>query len=421
MSDQKNGTIVQFNKHFKEANETKLRYRIMLGSAGSGKSVNIAQDYILKLSHMPYAGANLMVVRSTEASNASSTFAELVGAIHRMGLSEQWVIRTSPMYLECKSTGCTIIFRGCNDTRAIERIKSVTVKRGKLCWIWVEEATEIKASDFEILDDRLRGVLPSENLYYQITLSFNPINAQHWIKLNLWDSASPDVFRHHSTYLQNRFIDEAYKARMLRRKEVDPEGYRIYGLGEWGDTGGNILRNYRQFVVPKDLNWYDSVVLAQDFGFNHANVILLVGYKDSEMYVISEIYEYEKHTKELIALAVRHSLPATCIMYCDSAEPDRIKEWKEAGWKAIGVKKDKGSVLAQIDYLKQRMIYIDVSCVNTFKEAQQWRWKKDGNGLVLDQPLEVMDDAMAALRYATEPYRKTRRMRTIKKTVLGIY
>ncbi|HBG0292552.1 TPA: PBSX family phage terminase large subunit, partial [Clostridioides difficile] len=40
---------IDFNPAFKGANFTKKRYRAMKGSAGSGKSVNVAQDYILKL------------------------------------------------------------------------------------------------------------------------------------------------------------------------------------------------------------------------------------------------------------------------------------------------------------------------------------------------------------------------------------
>lgn len=36
---------VQFNAHFKPVNRSKRRYRALRGSAGSGKSVNIAQDY----------------------------------------------------------------------------------------------------------------------------------------------------------------------------------------------------------------------------------------------------------------------------------------------------------------------------------------------------------------------------------------
>lgn len=35
---------VGFNRNFKEFNECKKRYRLAKGSAGSGKSVNIAQN-----------------------------------------------------------------------------------------------------------------------------------------------------------------------------------------------------------------------------------------------------------------------------------------------------------------------------------------------------------------------------------------
>lgn len=88
-------------------------------------------------------------------------------------------------------------------------------------------------------------------------------------------------------------------------------------------------------------------------------------------------------------------------MYCDSAEPDRIKMWKKAGYKAKGVKKSPGSVKAQIDYLKQLKIHIHPSCRNTIKEIQQWKWKRDEKaGIYLDEPVEFMDDAMAALRYS---------------------
>lgn len=40
---------VGFNGNFKEFNECKKRYRLAKGSAGSGKSVNIAQNFIIKL------------------------------------------------------------------------------------------------------------------------------------------------------------------------------------------------------------------------------------------------------------------------------------------------------------------------------------------------------------------------------------
>lgn len=401
---------ISFNSIFKEANRTKNRYRIMKGSAGSGKSVNIAQDYILKLMDNKYKGANLLVIRKAESTNKYSTYAELTSAIYKIfgdSYRNYWTIHQNPLEIISKVTGNGIIFRGVNDARQREKIKSINFPHGKLTWIWAEEATELMESDVDILDDRLRGILDNENLYYQITFTFNPVSATHWIKRKYFDYESTDIFTHHSTYLTNRFIDEAYHRRMQMRKEQDPEGYRVYGLGDWGETGGAILNNYRVHEFEIQHSCFDSMLLSQDFGYNHANCILLVGFKDGEIFICHEIYVHEKDTSEIIQLANEQKLPKYLYMYCDSAEPDRIKMWKKAGYIAMPVKKEPNSVKAQIDYLKGTKIHIHPRCVNTIKEIQQWKWKKDEKtGLYLDQPVEFMDDAMAALRYSVEPIRR---------------
>lgn len=413
---------VKLNPVFREFNRTKCRYRVAKGSAGSGKSVNICKDYIMKLSDMKYKGANLLVVRQTEASHKDSTYAELLNAIHSMGLSSFWTWTTTPLTMTCKTTGNSIIFRGFNDARARERVKSITFPHGKLTWIFCEEATELQESDVDILDDRLRGELENPNLYYQMTFSFNPISASHWIKRKYWDYDSPDIFRCHSTYKDNRFLDAAYHRRMMMRKEQDPDGYRIYGEGEWGEVGGVILHNYIIEELPTDFDRYDSVHYSQDFGFNHANCILEVGFKDDEIWVLREIYVHEKDTNEIIQLANQYEFDKKKIMYCDSAEPDRIQMWSKAGYKARPVKKEPGSVAAQIDYLKQHKIHINASCINTIKEIQQWKWKKDRtSGLYTDEPVDIFDDAMAALRYCIEPYRQpSKKAKTMSKNALGL-
>ena len=412
---------VEMNSVFKEFNKTKCRYRLAKGSAGSGKSVDIATDFILKLSDIKYKGANLLVVRQTETSHKDSTFAELLSAINRMGLSRFWSYTLTPLTLTCKTTGNMIIFRGFSDQRARERVKSITFPQGKLCWIWAEEATELQESDCDILDDRLRGQLDNPNLYYQMTFSFNPVSASHWIKRKYWDYESDDIFKCHSTYLDNRFLDESYHKRMMMRKEQDPEGYQVYGLGEWGELGGLILTNYVVEDLSTDFNRYDNVLYSQDFGYNHANCILEVGFKDDEIYILRELYVHEKDTDEIIQLANEMSIDKHKKMWCDSAEPDRIKMWQKAGYKAEGVKKEQGSVNAQIDYLKQHKIHINGCCLNTIKEIQQWKWQKDKTtGLYIDTPVDFMDDAMAALRYSVENYRRNKRLKTMNKSLLGL-
>lgn len=402
---------IQANAAFKEVNRSQKRYIVMKGSAGSGKSYDTAQNYILRL--MQDKGRNLVAMRKSDITNRDSTFAELTGAIYRMFGDKAdlyWKINTSPLQLTCKANGNKIIFRGMNDEKQREKLKSITFQNGKLTDVWLEEATEFTQADVEIIDDRLRGELPPGQ-FYQIRMTFNPVNKNHWIKKVFFDMSDPNVLTHHSTFLNNRFIDEAYRARMERRKLVDPDGYRIYGLGEWGEIGGLILSNYivEEFNTSPDC--FDYMVNAQDFGFNHANCIGEVGFKDGELYLCKELYVFEKDTAEIIQLANSKGFNKSLTMWCDSAEPDRIKMWQKAGYRARAVNKggSNGSIRAQIDHLKQHRIHIHPSCVNTIKEIQQWKWRKDEKtGEYLDEPVAFQDDAMAMLRYSIEQERRTK-------------
>lgn len=416
--------FASFNSCFRDANATRARYRILCGGAGSGKSFNTAQDFILKLSDKRYSGANLMVIRKTESAGRHSAFAELCGAVRRIfrGDSDKfWRIKQEPMTLQSTLTGNSVIFRGMKDASQRERVKSVAFTEGKLVWIWCEEATELEAGDFDILDDRLRGDLSgvNPNLYYQITMTFNPTSADHWIKRRFFDCApSSDVFIHRSVFGDNRFIDKNYTDRMERRRIYDPEGYRIYALGEWGGRSEGLILPHFEVddltgVMP------DRYCLAQDFGYNHANCILMVGEHDDSILVLRELYCRGLDTGEIIRLTNEQMFPKTAVMYCDSAEPDRIKMWRQAGYKAIPVKKGAGSVSAQIDFLKGRRIIIDGSCVNLIHELEGWRWMRDTvSGEYIDIPAPSPDDAIAALRYSTEHFRG--RVRTMKKGLLGL-
>jgi len=146
--------------------------------------------------------------------------------------------------------------------------------------------------------------------------------------------------------------------------------------------------------------------------------------KDDNIYILDEVYVYEKETAEIIPLAIEKGIPMNKEMWCDSAEPDRIKTWKRAGFRAKPVVKektnDKKYQAAQIDWLKgvvdkgktiKRMIYVHPHCTNTIAELQQWKWKKDEKtGEYEDEPVPIMDDAMAALRYGCERWRKKKKV-----------
>ena len=217
-----------------------------------------------------------------------------------------------------------------------------------------------------------------------------------------------------ATYLDNRFIDEAYHERMMKRKELDPEGYKVYGLGEWGSIGGIIFHNYEIKELNKDainIRYY-----GMDFGFNHYTALLDVCFKDDDIYVCRELYEREKDMAEIIKQMNMEGWRKNVELWCDSAEPDRIQMLVKAGYRAMPVKKGQGSVKAQIDWLKgiindknvcKRKIYIHPDCTGLIKEIQEYRWKLDTkSNTYLDEPVDFGDDAIAGLRYSIERLRQ---------------
>lgn len=409
--------IIQRNKIFRDISRSTARYRIWKGGAGSGKSTDIAIGKIKKLSDPRYKGSNLLCVRKVNASNRDSTFAELKKAakkIYGENCDRVWQFpdgRSASLYAKNLVTGAEVLFRGCYNQDDIEKIKSVTFENGNLTDIWIEEATEIEEKDFEILDDRLRGILRN-GLFYQMDLSFNPVPS--WIKKRFFDIPDDNAFICESTYLDNRFIDDAYKRRMDERKRRDPDGYRIYGAGQWGQLGGLIFSNWE--VRDFDTNLFNVRSYGQDFGFNHANVLLDLAFKDDNIYICRELTRTEIDTNEIIKDAIINGWSKSVEMWCDSAEPDRIKMWRTAGFNAKPVSKEKNSIKGQIDWIKgimskdkvlNRKIFIHPSCVNTIKEIQQYRWKRDEKeGVYLDEPVDFFDDHMAALRYGIERLRK---------------
>ena len=89
---------IQMNPGFREVDRSRKRYIVMKGSAGSGKSVDTAQNYILRL--MQDKGRNLVAMRKSDISNRDSTYAELTGALYRMfgdRYESYWKINKSPM------------------------------------------------------------------------------------------------------------------------------------------------------------------------------------------------------------------------------------------------------------------------------------------------------------------------------------
>jgi phage terminase large subunit len=375
------------------------RFNVWIGGAGSGKSVGAAQRYVYRLT--AESGHNLLVIRKVGVSHRYSTFASLVYWIYTWHLDSLYEINDSTMHIRNKLNGNEVIFRGMNDFRARERAKSVTFKSGPLTDIWIEEASELETEDFEQLNLRLRGTAPQP---FQMTLTFNPINVDHWLKVKFFDNPRESATIIHSTYLDNRFIDDDYRAQFDALKITDPIMYDVYALGKWGQLGEKaftniVFENCRYAVAD-----FDKVLYGQDFGFNHYNAIEGLGLKDGEIYSFSELYVRQKTNAEIIQANEReHVLAHDQRCRADSAEPKSITEWTSSGYCIEPAKKGPDSVQAQFGYLRAHRWHIDPEkCPGLAAEVRGANYKKDRNGKLTEEIVSFHDDALAACRYAIE-------------------
>jgi phage terminase large subunit len=145
--------------------------------------------------------------------------------------SNDFDINKTDMRIVYKINGNEILFAGLDD---VEKLKSIY---NSTC-IWIEEASEIDADDYRQLDIRLRG---QTKQYKQIIFSFNPVSITHWLKSEFFDIAKEDTTTSHTTYLDNKFLDDEAIKVLEGFKTTDPYYYAVYCKGEWGVLGKTVF------------------------------------------------------------------------------------------------------------------------------------------------------------------------------------
>lgn len=127
------------------------------------------------------------------------------------------------------------------------KVTSITVKRGHICFAWLEEAYEVSEDAFNRIDESLRGQLP-EGYYIQWILTFNPWDAGCFLKARFFDHQSPNVLAMTTTYKCNEWLSDADREMFEDMRRTDPERYKVAGLGEWGIAEGQYFTQWRESI-----------------------------------------------------------------------------------------------------------------------------------------------------------------------------
>lgn len=405
------GNILSLNqivgKGYKEYWNFKGRYRVCKGSRASKKSKTTALNFVYRI--MKYPQANLLVIRKVFGTLKDSCYTDLKWAIHRFGVDSLFDCKLSPLEITYKPTGQKILFRGLDDPL---KITSITVDVGCLCWCWIEEAYEITSEDdFNMLDESIRGITP-ENLFKQITITFNPWNEHHWLKKRFFDTPNGNILAMTTNYMCNEWLDNADLKVFEDMKNNNPRRYQVAGLGNWGITDGLVYENWQEHIFTLDnvkkLSCIESV-FGLDFGYTNDPTALfcgLIDIKNKVLYVFDEMYE-KGMSNEKIAEKIRNMGYSKETITADCAEPKSIDRLRELGIRRVKpARKGKDSINNGIDFIQGFKIFIHPKCENFIKEIGSYCWDKDKEGHSTNKPVDTNNHLMDAMRYALEGYIK---------------
>lgn len=398
------------------------RYRVVKGSRASKKSKTTALWYIYNL--MKHPNANLLVVRKTFRTLKDSCFTELQWAANRLQVDHLWKFTANPLEATYKPTGQKIYFRGLDDPL---KVTSITVDKGFLCWLWIEEAYEImKEADFDMLDESIRGEVP-DDLFKQITITFNPWNERHWLRTRFFcdlagrDSEGRPIYKERkdpvsddgeilaitTNYLINEWLDKADFAVFDRMKINNPRRYAVAGLGGWGVVEGLIYENWREESFDlKDMPKDAQSAFGLDFGYTNDPTALFCGFvslSEKRIYVWDEIYKKGMSNKAIYEEVAKMGYAKERIT-ADSAEPKSIDELSGLGLRIKGATKGKDSINNGIQWVQDMEIIIHPRCVNFMTEVSNYQWQVDKFNKKLNEPEDDNNHLMDAMRYGVERF-----------------
>ena len=373
----------------------------LYGSAGSGKSRFAAQKEIVKSFRSERRDRKTLIVRKVAKTLKDSVYSELKGVIYQWKLDDCFDILKSPLQITNKITGVVFLFIGLDD---VEKVKSISgVDR-----IWIEEATELtQQNELDQLRLRLRGFDK-----VQITLSYNPIDEHHWINTDLHEQKPAGHFFSHSTYRDNEQLlakDPNYAKFIESTKETNPNYYRVYGLGLWGQVVEGLI--YPESVTgadfPKDAAGNDDIhAYGLDFGFSDPTALVALHFRDAlpKKHLIAKEVLYESGldgpamVRRFDDLRVRRDV----LIVADSARPEMIKSLQDAGYYVRSCEKFAGSVLSGINRVRKFDVQIVAGSKNLTKEVHNYQ-KHQIQGHWTEEPApRQVDHGMDAMRYGSE-------------------
>jgi phage terminase large subunit len=365
---------IRTNKVFKHLLKSDKKIIIEQGGARSGKTYNILL-WIVTVYCNQNSGKVITICRKTFPAIRSTVMRDFIEILrnnniydpenHNRSSSEYWLYDNLVEFI------------------SLDQAQKVRGRKRDL--LFINEANELSYEDWQQLIFRTTG---------RIIIDYNPADEYHWI----YEKVIPreDAEFHRTTFMDNPFLEQSIIDEIKRLKDLDPNYWRVYGLGLQGSNEDNVFSNFEMVDnIPESAK---LVSYGLDFGYSIDPTAVVGVYKNEDSLYLKEIMYEKGLTNQDVAEKLKPIIERNELI-CDSAEPKSIEELYRMGINSKPATKGRDSIQNGIDILKRHKIYIENSSLNLIKEFKNYKWQVDKNGKKLNIPVDKFNHLIDSVRY----------------------
>lgn len=350
------------------------RIQVHQGGTRSGKTYSILLSLIELCYRNPNGGAVVTICRKTFPALRASVMRDFFEIIKREGLYNE--------DYHNKSEATYVIEGNLIEFISIDQPQKVRGRKRDI--LFINEANELNLEDWRQLLLRTTG---------RILLDYNPSDEFSWIYDHVIPREDASFFQ--STFKDNPHLDPSLVAEIERLKISDENYWRIYGLGERGQSRTTVFNHWtqRDNIGPE----FKLLAYGLDFGYTNDPTACVAVYWDGEGFLLDEIlYRTGLSNRQIFQLLEVGKNP----VIADSAEPKSIDELHGYGLNVFPARKGPDSVRAGIQFLQSKPLAVTAHSLNLIKELRNYKWREDKNGKILNEPVDAFNHGIDAARYA---------------------
>lgn len=346
------------------------------GGTRSGKTMSILTVLIEWCYTYQDAGYVIDVIRASFPSLRASVYRDFLGILER----EKWYDERNHNKTENTYTLFGNLWRFMSADQP-QKLRGVARN-----YAFLNEANELTLETFRQVSFRCTD---------KLFLDWNPSEEYHWLYDEILTRDDCDYFK--TTYLDNPYLNKETVAEIERLKHTDANYWRVYGLGERGQSKATIFESHIYEELPENARF---VAWGLDWGFSADPTSLVkVMRVDQDLYIEQHLYTGGLTNQDIIQEMKQLGIARHDEIIADSAEPKSIEEIHRAGFNIKKSKKGPDSIRKGIDLMRRHKLYIHKESVDTQKEFRNYKWKTDRNNRTLPIPEDAWNHSVDAVRY----------------------